>query len=86
MVQAYSGLRAKLSPPGQKGGRDFIITRDPDLSFCSAIDWDGIASADLVSRDRGTCGWFNSRNSLVFLSSADSLGTRGIFRCCSVQS
>ena len=47
MVQAYSGLRAKLAPPGHKGIRDFIITRDPD--FPSVVQLIGMESPALTS-------------------------------------
>ena len=47
MVQAYSGLRAKLTPPGQKGRGDFIITRDP--VFPSVVQLIGMESPALTS-------------------------------------
>ena len=47
LVPAYSGIRAKLTPPGEKGLRDFIITRDPDVPC--AIQLIGIDSPGLTS-------------------------------------
>jgi glycerol-3-phosphate dehydrogenase len=47
MVPAYSGLRAKLTPPGQKGREDFIITRDP--VFPSVVQLIGMESPALTS-------------------------------------
>jgi glycerol-3-phosphate dehydrogenase len=47
LVPAYSGIRAKLTPPGEKGLRDFVITRDPDIPC--AIQLIGIDSPGLTS-------------------------------------
>jgi len=47
LVLAYSGLRAKLVPPGSHGIGDFIITRDPEISC--AIQLIGIESPGLTS-------------------------------------
>lgn len=44
---AYSGLRAKLVPPGGKGPADFVITRDPDVP--RAIQLVGMESPGLTS-------------------------------------
>src|SRR5712692_2329534 len=44
---AYSGLRAKLVPPGGKGLADFVITRDPDVP--RAIQLVGMESPGLTS-------------------------------------
>ena len=47
LVLAYSGIRAKLTPPGAKGLRDFIITRDPDVPC--VVQLIGIDSPGLTS-------------------------------------
>jgi glycerol-3-phosphate dehydrogenase len=47
LVSAYSGIRAKLTPPGEKGLRDFIITRDPDVPC--AVQLMGIDSPGMTS-------------------------------------
>lgn len=44
---AYSGLRAKLTPPGQHGAEDFVVTRDP--SYPRVIHLIGIDSPGLTS-------------------------------------
>jgi len=44
---AYSGIRAKLAPPGHSGFTDFVITRDPVVS--RAIQLIGIESPGLTS-------------------------------------
>jgi glycerol-3-phosphate dehydrogenase len=44
---AYSGIRAKLAPPGHAGFTDFVITRDPVAS--RAIQLIGIESPGLTS-------------------------------------
>lgn len=44
---AYSGLRAKLTPPGQHGAEDFVVTRDP--SYPHVIHLIGIDSPGLTS-------------------------------------
>src|SRR5712672_2446758 len=44
---AYSGIRAKLAPPGHSGFTDFVITRDPVVS--RAIELIGIESPGLTS-------------------------------------
>jgi glycerol-3-phosphate dehydrogenase len=44
---AYSGLRAKISKPGEKGMFDFIITHDPEVR--RAIQLIGIESPGLTS-------------------------------------
>jgi glycerol-3-phosphate dehydrogenase len=44
---AYSGIRAKLTPPGQTGVADFIITRDANVP--RAIQLIGIESPGLTS-------------------------------------
>jgi glycerol-3-phosphate dehydrogenase len=46
-VAAYSGIRAKLTPPNEHGIADFIITRDPELS--NVIQLIGIDSPGLTS-------------------------------------
>jgi len=54
LVPAYSGIRAKLTPPGEKGLRDFIIVRDPDIP-CAVqligIDSPGLTSAPAIAED-----------------------------------
>src|SRR5574337_178472 len=47
LTLAYSGLRAKLVPPGGKGPADFVITRDP--AFPSVIHLVGIESPGLTA-------------------------------------
>ena len=47
LVPAYSGIRAKLVPPGEKGPADFIITRDPQ--FPCVVQLIGIESPGLTS-------------------------------------
>ena len=47
LLLAYSGIRAKLTPPGEKGLRDFIITRDADVPC--AIQLIGIDSPGLTA-------------------------------------
>ena len=47
LVPAYSGIRAKLVAPGEKGPADFIITRDPQ--FPCVVQLIGIESPGLTS-------------------------------------
>jgi glycerol-3-phosphate dehydrogenase len=47
LVQAYSGIRAKLVPPDKHGVADFIITRDPDIP--NVIQLIGMDSPGLTS-------------------------------------
>jgi glycerol-3-phosphate dehydrogenase len=47
LMPAYSGIRAKLTPPSEHGIADFIITRDPELS--NVIQLIGIDSPGLTS-------------------------------------
>lgn len=47
LVPAYSGIRAKLVPPGEHGAADFIITRDPE--FSNVIQLIGMDSPGLTS-------------------------------------
>jgi glycerol-3-phosphate dehydrogenase len=47
LVPAYSGIRAKLVPPGGKGLADFIITRD--AQFPNVVQLIGIESPGLTS-------------------------------------
>jgi len=47
LVPAYTGIRAKLVPPGEKGIADFIIQRDPQ--FPSVVQLIGIESPGLTS-------------------------------------
>ena len=47
LVPAYSGIRAKLTPPGEKGRSDFIIEHDAD--FPSVIHLVGMESPGLTS-------------------------------------
>ncbi len=47
LTLAYSGLRAKLVPPGGAGPADFVIARDPSVS--RAIQLIGIESPGLTS-------------------------------------
>ena len=44
---AYSGIRAKLVPPGHEGFADFVIERDADVP--RAIQLIGIESPGLTS-------------------------------------
>jgi glycerol-3-phosphate dehydrogenase len=48
LVPAYSGIRAKLVPPGGKGFADFVITRDPQharVIHLVGIDSPGLTAA-----------------------------------------
>jgi glycerol-3-phosphate dehydrogenase len=47
LVAAYSGIRAKLTPPNEHGIADFVITRDPELS--NVIQLIGVDSPGLTS-------------------------------------
>lgn len=47
LVPAYSGIRAKLTPPDRKGVEDFIIERDPQ--FPRVVQLIGIDSPGLTS-------------------------------------
>jgi glycerol-3-phosphate dehydrogenase len=47
LTPAYSGLRARLLPPGARGQVDFVITRDPD--YPRAIHLVGIDSPGLTA-------------------------------------
>lgn len=47
LVQAYTGIRAKLVPPGAQGMADFIVERDP--KFPCVIQLIGIESPGLTS-------------------------------------
>lgn len=47
LVPAYTGIRAKLVPPGEKGIADFIIQRDPQ--FANVVQLIGIESPGLTS-------------------------------------
>ncbi|HEY4741953.1 MAG TPA: NAD(P)/FAD-dependent oxidoreductase [Candidatus Acidoferrales bacterium] len=47
LVAAYSGIRAKLTPPDEHGLADFIIARDPE--FSNVIQLIGIDSPGLTS-------------------------------------
>jgi len=47
LVLAYTGIRAKLVPPGKQGIADFIITRDPELPY--VVQLIGIESPGLTS-------------------------------------
>jgi glycerol-3-phosphate dehydrogenase len=47
LVLAYSGIRAKLTPPNEHGIEDFIITRDPEIR--NVIQLIGIDSPGLTS-------------------------------------
>jgi glycerol-3-phosphate dehydrogenase len=48
LVPAYSGIRAKLVPPGGKGFADFVIERDPSYPYIIhlvGIDSPGLTAA-----------------------------------------
>ncbi len=47
LILAYSGIRAKLVPPGGKGPADFVIERDPNVPC--AIHFVGIESPGLTA-------------------------------------
>ncbi|HKW87695.1 MAG TPA: NAD(P)/FAD-dependent oxidoreductase [Candidatus Acidoferrales bacterium] len=47
LVPAYSGIRAKLAPPGSRHAEDFIIARDPQ--FANVVQLIGIESPGLTS-------------------------------------
>ncbi len=47
LIPAYSGIRAKLVPPGGKGSADFVIERDPNVPC--AIHLVGIESPGLTA-------------------------------------
>jgi glycerol-3-phosphate dehydrogenase len=47
LVPAYSGIRAKLAPPGSHHAEDYIITRDPQ--FANVVQLIGIESPGLTS-------------------------------------
>jgi len=50
---AFSGLRAKLTPPGQHGTEDFVVTRDPTyphVIHLIGIDSPGLTSAPTLAR------------------------------------
>jgi glycerol-3-phosphate dehydrogenase len=47
LVPAYSGIRAKLVPPGGKGPADFVVERDPEVP--SVIHLVGIESPGLTA-------------------------------------
>jgi glycerol-3-phosphate dehydrogenase len=47
LVPAYSGIRAKLTPPGERGPSDFIMTRDPQVP--SVVQLIGMESPGLTS-------------------------------------
>jgi glycerol-3-phosphate dehydrogenase len=47
LVPAYSGIRAKLAPPGSHHAEDFIIARDPQ--FANVVQLIGIESPGLTS-------------------------------------
>ena len=47
LVPAYSGIRAKLAPPGSHHAEDFIIARDPQ--FANVIQLMGIESPGLTA-------------------------------------
>ncbi len=51
--QAYSGIRAKLVPPGEKGLGDFVVTRDPVypcVIHLVGIDSPGLTAAASLAR------------------------------------
>lgn len=53
LTPAYSGLRAKLVPPGQSGMADFIITRDPNCAnviHLVGIESPGLTAAPSIAR------------------------------------
>ena len=50
LIPAYSGIRAKLTPPGNRGEKrvaDFVIQRDPQFPF--VVQLIGIESPGLTS-------------------------------------
>ena len=50
----YSGLRAKLTPPGGEGTEDFVVTRDPQFPqviHLIGIDSPGLTAAPSLARD-----------------------------------
>ena len=47
LVPAYTGIRAKLAPPGSHAARDFIIERDPQ--FANVVHLIGMESPALTS-------------------------------------
>ncbi|HEV2489327.1 MAG TPA: NAD(P)/FAD-dependent oxidoreductase [Candidatus Acidoferrales bacterium] len=47
LVPAYSGIRAKLAPPGSHHAEDYIITRDPQ--FANVVQLIGIESPGLTA-------------------------------------
>ncbi len=52
LVPAYSGLRAKLVPPGGKGPADFVIARDPAYPYVIhlvGIDSPGLTAAPSIA-------------------------------------
>ncbi len=53
LQQAYSGIRAKLVPPGEKGLGDFVVTRDPVypcVIHLVGIDSPGLTAAASLAR------------------------------------
>lgn len=51
--QAYSGIRAKLVPPGEKGPADFVVTRDavyPYVIHLVGIESPGLTAAASLAR------------------------------------
>jgi glycerol-3-phosphate dehydrogenase len=53
LVPAYSGIRAKLTPPGAKSRADFIIERDaefPHVIHLVGIESPGLTSALAIAR------------------------------------
>jgi len=54
LVPAYSGIRAKLVPPGGKGPADFVITRDPifaHIIHLVGIESPGLTAAPSIAED-----------------------------------
>jgi len=52
LVPAYSGLRAKLVPPGGKGPADFVIARDPSYPYIThlvGIESPGLTAAPSIA-------------------------------------
>lgn len=47
LIPAYSGIRPKLAPPGEKEPRDFIIERDPIYPY--VVHLVGIESPGLTA-------------------------------------
>ncbi len=50
---AFSGLRAKLTPPGKRGAEDFVVTRDPTyprVIHLIGIDSPGLTSAPALAK------------------------------------